>query len=122
MLGPVRFAHIENCARGAIDAYRRREAEIVRQEQERIREKELRVELSDRDASISALRGLVEQKSKSASHEGLASETPKTQSSQKIDYEAFQLDKLNALSAARDRTIEFLLKKLDSLDKTGHLQ
>ncbi|KAI7182551.1 hypothetical protein D0869_02741 [Hortaea werneckii] len=62
MLGPVRFTHIENCARAAVSKWQTHEAEQrakkLKLEQEAAEQKKLAVALVERDRSIEVLRTL----------------------------------------------------------------
>lgn len=106
MLGPARFAHIETCARGAVDAFLEVEKEEARQREDAERKEVLVADLSERDKSIAALRGLLDWK------RGVAA-SPAAKS---VDYDCVELAWLEALSKARDGTIAFLLKRLDDED------
>ncbi|KAI7474827.1 hypothetical protein KC357_g5063 [Hortaea werneckii] len=62
LLGPVRFTHIENCARAAVSKWQTHETEQrakkMRLEQETAEQKKLAVALIERDRSIEVLRTL----------------------------------------------------------------
>ncbi|GAB1741405.1 hypothetical protein NU219Hw_g6638t1 [Hortaea werneckii] len=68
MLGPVRFTHIENCARAAVSKWQTHEADQrvkrIKLEQEIAEQKKLAVALVERDRSIEVLRTLAAGKEK----------------------------------------------------------
>lgn len=116
MLGPVRFTHIEDCAKEAIGKWR----EQVEGEQKRRRleiedaaKKESLVKaLGQRDQSIVALRGLLAEKQDR--------EVPKPAATP--DYAELKLAVLEKLEKARDKSIEYLLKELDKVDEKAKLE
>lgn len=134
LLGPVRFTHIETCAREAVEKWRQAEAE------ERVRKQKVQEEvevkpslvklLRRRDESITVLRKLAAEKEdevknaklddvqteamKSAREEhALSAEKAKTAP---IDYDQMSVDKLKMLEKARDATLSFLLKRIDKAE------
>lgn len=119
MLGPVRFTHIETCAREAVKAWQDHEQEVRRRAAERgaerIETERLVAELQERDASISSLRVLLDAKTDVEKRESV-SKLPITPTRQ-MDYTALPLQRLRMLDKARDSTIAFLLKQLDAADK-----
>lgn len=129
MLGPARFAHIENVAREAVREWRRavvaaegekRQAELQRQAARGAERKEELVRvLGERDASIEVLRGLLaEKKGVAGRGEGegekgvAAPATPRKQ----MDYGKMPVQVLEKLEKARDATIAFILKELDAIE------
>ncbi|KAK5731839.1 hypothetical protein LTR17_011051 [Elasticomyces elasticus] len=145
MLGPARFAHMEDCAKGAITKWREQEAEEGRNkrkvQEDDVQRGKLAKALADRDGSIEVLRALAlekETKVKSTLVAGMASlesgETPSSSeqtqavqsspataavvSSQRpaVDYATMPLDRLRALDKARDATIAFLLKRISKAE------
>lgn len=129
MLGPARFAHIENVAREAVREWRRAvvaaEGEKRQVEQQRQaargaeRKEELVRVLGERDASIEVLRGLLAEKKGVAGKveggggEGVAAPaTPRKQ----MDYGKMPVQVLEKLEKARDATIAFILKELDAIE------
>ncbi|KAI6911730.1 hypothetical protein KC318_g2400 [Hortaea werneckii] len=68
MLGPVRFTHVENCARAAVSKWQTHEADQrtkrMKLEQEAAEQKKLAVALVERDRSIEVLRNLAAGKEK----------------------------------------------------------
>lgn len=126
MLGPIRFTHIEKCARDAITAWQRHEQGEVqkRRKLEEDREEKTRLveELSERDTSIAALRKLLEEKTKSESTFGptasqIEKAAPLVPQSRGVDYTALPVERLRMLDTARDRTIGWLLKQIDATEK-----
>ncbi|KAK8194357.1 hypothetical protein M8818_007547 [Zalaria obscura] len=120
MLGPVRFTHIETCARGAVSAWRKGwETEVAKKRKVEEEERERGVlveELLERDQSIRVLRRLLEEKSKVA-NEARSSQTPAPVQMRKVDYEGLPLERLRVMDKARDGTIAFLLKRIDAAEK-----
>lgn len=135
MLGPVRFEHIENCAKEAINRYREQEAE--RQTKKRKLEEEteehsrLSKSLIERDQSIIVLRALADRKEKSLKdgvEEGDTttssgvSQAEKADASPKveIDYTTMPLQRLRGLAKGRDATLSFLLKRIDAAEQASN--
>jgi hypothetical protein len=117
MLGPVRFQHMETAGRNAIKAWRDEEASKKRKIDDAKRQQDEDAEdivrlpsvLQERDRSIIVLRGLLAEKTgKSKAEVGAVSP------SRKMDYTGMPLQSLRKLEAARDRTIAFLLKQIDT--------
>jgi len=129
LLGPVRFTHIENCAREAIrnaskqtvDSY---SAKKVRTESDDNERTGLAKELTERDESIQTLRALLAGKrfaNAAVGEAGLAN-SPYTPS-KAIDYRMMSLDQLKRLDKARDATVAFVLKQIDEAEvKTSSTQ
>lgn len=129
LLGPVRFTHIESCARDAIRHYQSGQADAQlkkrKVEADEAEHARLAKTLVERDQSIEVLRALAaekEQKVKEArdpggEHTGEKSpqKTAPPSSSAKApgNYLEFPLDRLRALDKARDATLSFLLARID---------
>ncbi|KAI4731645.1 ribosomal protein S5 domain 2-like protein [Aureobasidium sp. EXF-10728] len=120
MLGPARFAHIENSARDAIRAWRQNEdsegQKRRRVEDEDMEKASLIVELADRDQNILVLRRLLEEKTKQA----LSTTEQKAPSRPPVpapDYSTMPLERLRQFDKARDSTVAFLLKKIDEAER-----
>ena len=126
MLGPVRFTHIEHCARDAILRSRQIEAQVeqAKKKQRTADEDEntrvsLARTLQERDQSITVLRALLVEKTVGASAEpgekvtGAQHPTPTKQ----IDYSAMPLQALKQIDKARDATIAWILKKIDEAEE-----
>lgn len=123
MLGPVRFNHIEDCARNAILAWKQSEAsesQKRRKLEDEAKEKiHLVVDLKERDQSIKVLRGLLEEKTAA-----LKNETQKSSASvpsREIDYSVMTVERLRQMEKARDGTLAFLLKRIDEIEKQAAL-
>ncbi|KAG9547723.1 ribosomal protein S5 domain 2-like protein, partial [Aureobasidium melanogenum] len=126
MLGPVRFAHIENSARDAIRAWRQNEdsegQKRRRVEDEDMEKASLIVELADRDQNILVLRRLLEEKT----HKTQPQTEQKAPSARPPipapDYGSMPLERLRQFDKARDSTVAFLLKKIDEAEKQNGLK
>ena len=144
LLGPVRFDHIETCAREAIEKWREseREAHAKKRKAEEDASEMTRLikVLADRDQSIAVLRSLAaekEDKLKEARESqkngerdgdgggGQAARDEKVNARVKqkadepkpaLDYDAVPIDRLKALEKARDATLSFLLKRIDKAE------
>ncbi|KAF9692452.1 hypothetical protein EKO04_009608 [Ascochyta lentis] len=119
-IGPVRFTHIENCAKEAIwkwkvataDAEKESAAKKQRMDDE-ARKKELVEELAQRDHSIFALRRLLAEKRAKLSGEEMVPVTPQ----KGMEYVKMGVEVLKRLDKARDATIAAILKQMDKLDE-----
>ncbi|KIW03185.1 uncharacterized protein PV09_05412 [Verruconis gallopava] len=144
LLGPVRFKHIEDVARGAVDAWRseinggplkksRLDSEAgaavgatasnqtMRPEELQRRKKEIIETLRRRDESIVTLRQLLEEKrgvNKPKSSAGRGNASPSTS----VNYESMPYNRLHALENARDMTIGFLLKEIDKAEAEAKIR
>jgi putative IMPACT (imprinted ancient) family translation regulator len=141
LLGPVRFEHIETCAREAIqnwkDSVAEEHAKKRKLEQDEADIKRLVGVLAERDQSIVVLRQLAsekEEKLKAASvgtkeTDGADNGGPGSNGisvkeqhpvvangKSAIDYAALPLHRLKALEKARDATLSFLLKRIDKAE------
>jgi putative IMPACT (imprinted ancient) family translation regulator len=133
MLGPVRFEHIDNCAREAVRRYQEVEAER-RAKKRKVQEEEaeharLSKSLAERDESIVVLRTLAAEKEKlvkraQEGEDGSATPPPSTAEASGVkstmDYNSMPLARLKALDKARDATLSFLLKRIDKAE--AHLK
>lgn len=128
LLGPVRFNHIEHCAREAILESRRPQHgnsvdEQARHKQRKIDEPgpdkvNLMRTLEERDESIAVLRGLLREKMVASERSsGTASDAQRHTPSKKIDYSAMPLEALIRLEKARDATIAWILKEIDKAEE-----
>ncbi|KAH0366590.1 ribosomal protein S5 domain 2-like protein, partial [Aureobasidium melanogenum] len=120
MLGPVRFAHIENSARDAIRAWRQNEdsegQKRRRVEDEDMEKASLIIELADRDQNILVLRRLLEEKMRKTQPQ--AEQKPSSRPPiPAADYSSMPLERLRQFDKARDSTVAFLLKKIDEAEK-----
>lgn len=131
MLGPVRFEHIEICAKEAIARYREQEAERHAKkrkvEEEEAEHSKLSKSLAERDQSILVLRALADRKEKLAKEgipeEGVTADLDSSQiekagasTTPGIDYTSIPLQRLRGLAKARDATLSFLLKRIDAAE------
>ncbi|KAF7191222.1 IMPACT family member C14C8.09c [Pseudocercospora fuligena] len=132
MLGPVRFTHIESCAKDAIRECQNQRAEAQmkkrRIEQEEIEHAKLAKALVERDKSIETLRALAMEKENRVKQVRAASqseqnaqdppktETPISNAKPAMHYATMPLDRLRALDKARDATLGFLLKRIDKAE------
>jgi putative IMPACT (imprinted ancient) family translation regulator len=132
MLGPVRFNHIEHCAREAILESRRTETHDsvenrTEQKQRKIDEGEqdrvsLMRTLEERDQSITVLRGLLRKKmGPPADSSQTATDVPKYSPTKKPDYSAMSLQALKQLDKARDATIAWILKEIDKAEELQNI-
>lgn len=124
-IGPIRFTHIETCARDAIAHGKRAyEHDATAKKQKRdddARRAALVVNLQERDYNIFALRKLLAEKKRRIEGGGKEQEaeaeaeaqTPRTMQA----YESMGLDALRRVDKARDATIAFVLKQIDRADE-----
>jgi putative IMPACT (imprinted ancient) family translation regulator len=123
MLGPARFAHIENSAGDAIRAWRQKEdsegQKRRRVEDEDMEKTTLIVELADRDQNILVLRRLLEEKTKNAQSQA-KQKPPSRPPLPAPDYSSMPLERLRQFDKARDSTVAFLLKRIDEVEKQQH--
>jgi putative IMPACT (imprinted ancient) family translation regulator len=133
MLGPVRFQHIEACAKEAIARYREQEEERQSKkrklEEDELEHSKLSKSLAERDQSIVVLRTLADQKEKKlAKNSGLENDTTSLAHAEEkavvstkpeIDYAAMPLQRLRGLAKARDATLSFLLKRIDEAERAA---
>ena len=121
MLGPIRFTHIESCAREAILQSRKgtnidngpvEKRQKLQDEDEAARGVKLQQVLQQRDQSISVLRGLLAEKSNSISKNEKTATTPAKQ----MEYCKMPLGALVKLEKARDATIGFLLEQISKAE------
>lgn len=126
LLGPVRFTHMENCAKQAIAKYRaEQQAGEEHASQKRKIEDDARVTenlvhtLEERDRSVTVLRDLLAEKKRAAPK--TSDDAPVDGSSQtptkKIDYTVMALPVLRRLEKARDTTIAWILKEIDKVEE-----
>ncbi|KAG9642710.1 ribosomal protein S5 domain 2-like protein, partial [Aureobasidium melanogenum] len=126
MLGPVRFAHIENSARDAIRAWRQNEdsegQKRRRVEDEDMEQASLIVELADRDQNILVLRRLLEEKTQKTQLQADQKAPSARPPIPAPDYSSMPLERLRQFDKARDSTVAFLLKKIDEAEKQNSLK
>jgi hypothetical protein len=138
LLGPVRFTHIENVAKGAVNTWRGEKHgstskklklddhdsqspissssnQTMRPEELQRRKREVIQTLQRRDESVTTLRALLEQKKSNADLK--SSQSAATASPNRIlTYDQMPFSRLQALENARDMTISFLLKQIDKAE------
>lgn len=120
-IGPIRFTHIENCAKQAVRKWMAASTH-VKQEQPVKRQKvddegarvALEETLRERDQSIFVLRELLAQKS--AALEGADKPMP-VSPVKPTDYTKMPMSALQRLDKARDATIAFILKNIDKVEE-----
>jgi putative IMPACT (imprinted ancient) family translation regulator len=133
LLGPVRFTHMENCARDAIQKWKMGISATEEGEEHRVAQKRKVAEdqkrrpalvriLEERDDSISALRGLLREKmeelaaakvDENTSSVGDANTTP----IKAVSYSAMPLQALERLEKARDATISWILREIEKVEQ-----
>jgi len=110
LLGPVRFTHIESCAREAILKWRDEHA----RKRQNVEDKEVTARLIksllERDESIDVLRNLLAEKQKKTILDV-------TSPPRKMDYSALPLRVLQQLDKTRDTTISWILKEIDKAEE-----
>lgn len=119
-IGPIRFTHIENCAKEAIwkwkvaDTEAKEEQALKKQRvEEEVNSRQLVDTLQDRDFSIFALRKLLSEKKAKLQDEEPTPPTPQKPQA----YEKMTMDALKRIDKARDATIAFILKQIDKVDE-----
>lgn len=146
MLGPVRFTHMENCAREAVQKWRDAELEDANKKRKTEKEKTERERLlkllTERDRSVTVLRKLAAEKEEAVkkaitagvdaleeSHERSTQDiqaegnksvdtVPQSSPAVKVDYSTMPIERLKALEKARDATLSFLLKRIDKAESS----
>lgn len=120
-IGPIRFTHIEGCAKQAIwswkvvdDAVKKEHAAKKQRLEEETTRKELEENLRERDLNIFVLRGLLAEKK--AKLEGTG-QVPLTPSKGLPDYGKMSMEALRRVDKARDATIAFILKEIDRVEE-----
>jgi hypothetical protein len=139
LLGPVRFEHIKNVAREAVELWKREQGGDVKrvkvddggsvQGDEKAEKEKFVTELKERDESILMLRKLLAdknakkeeiEKSKSESTAVATSGAegkPVASPAKQVNYDDMPLTRLKQLDKARDATIAFLLKQIDAAEQ-----
>lgn len=119
-IGPIRFTHIENCAKEAIWKWKVAVSETEKEDaakkqkvDDEARRRELVGELAQRDQSIHALRKLLAEKKAKLSGEDVVPVTPQKE----MEYGKMGLDVLKRLDRARDATIGAILKQMNKVDE-----
>lgn len=119
-IGPIRFTHIENCAKEAIWKWKVADQEIKQEQSskkqkvdEEAKRNELVKNLHERDYNIFALRKLLSEKKAKLQDVEPAPPTPQKPQA----YEKMAMDALTRVDKARDATIAFILKQIDKVDE-----
>jgi putative IMPACT (imprinted ancient) family translation regulator len=112
-IGPVRFTHIEECAKEAILKWKTEQTVKKQKVDDEAKQKTLVNNLQKRDYNIFALRKLLAEKK--AKLEKAQPVSPTAQKPQA--YEKMSLEALARVSKARDATIDFILKQIDAVNK-----
>jgi hypothetical protein len=120
-IGPIRFTHIETCAKQAIwswkvadDAAKKEHVAKKQRVEEETTRKELEENLRERDLNIFVLRKLLADKKAELEDTGPAPATPLKPPQ---DYSRMTTEALNRVDKARDATIAFILKQIDKVDE-----
>ncbi len=138
LLGPVRFTHIESCAREAIEKWKmsmntkenedhHHAAQKRKVEEDGKRRFALVRILEERDHSITALRGLLREKTEEAP---AAKADESTSSARDVNvtptkpgnYSVMPLQALERLEKARDATISWILKEIEKVEQQQQQQ
>lgn len=133
MLGPVRFTHIENCAKEAIENWKRelnstdyegpasQKRKLGNEDEERRRLVKI---LEERDHSISVLRDLLAEKEKAAALAEKASDPKGSKNGhtkfsplKPVDYSGMTLPTLQRVERGRDATISWLLRQIENAEQ-----
>lgn len=119
-IGPIRFTHIENCAKAAIWTFKTTHASLVQEAagkkqktEDEAKRKELVDNLQERDYNIFALRTLLAEKKARLADEVALPLTPQRPQA----YEKMGVEALRRVDKARDATIAFVLKQIDKVDE-----
>ena len=145
MLGPVRFEHITNVAREAVEKWRMANQgsgmkrvkfeqggvdagrKVISAEEEAQVHERLVKHLEDRDGNIAVLRDLLVQRKVGVEETNMVASQSSVPSQNKnvvkMEYASMSLEKLRVLEKARDSTISWILKQIDELEpsKKGEL-
>ncbi|KAK4560707.1 hypothetical protein LTR86_005285 [Recurvomyces mirabilis] len=146
MLGPVRFTHMEDCAKGAVRKWQESIVEAATKkrklEDETVQAGKLTRSLEERDRSIGVLRTLAAEKEQMVEHalvlgmeeldhdsveagSSKAEPTPLAPAKAEVtvspakpalEYSYMPIDRLRALDKARDATLAFLLKRIEKAE------
>lgn len=119
-IGPIRFTHIENCAKEAIWKWKVASTQLERDaaskkqkvDDEAMR-KELVKNLLERDFNIFTLRKLLAEKKAELEEQEVVPPTPQKPQV----YEKMGMDALKRVDKARDATIAFILKQIDKVEE-----
>ena len=119
-IGPIRFTHIENCAKEAIWKWKVASTQLAQEAaskkqktDEESKRKELVKNLQERDFNIFTLRKLLAEKKAKLEDQEPAPPTPQKPQA----YEKMGMDALTRVDKARDATIAFILKQIDKVEE-----
>jgi putative IMPACT (imprinted ancient) family translation regulator len=119
-IGPIRFTHMENCAKDAIWKWKVASSEIEKNEaskkqkvDDESKRKELMKNLQERDFNIFTLRKLLAEKKAKLEDQEPAPPTPQKPQA----YGKMGMDALVRVDKARDSTIAFILKQIDKVEE-----
>jgi hypothetical protein len=119
-IGPIRFTHMENCAKEAIWKWKvassqvEKEAKSKKQKvDDEAKRKELVKNLQERDSNIFTLRKLLAEKKAKLEDQEPAPPTPQKPQA----YGKMGMDALTRMDKARDATIAFILKQIDKVEE-----
>jgi hypothetical protein len=118
-IGPIRFTHIENCAKEAIWNWKVASTKIVqeaaskKQKIDDTKRKELVKNLQERDFNIFTLRKLLAEKKANLEDQEAAPPTPQKPQV----YDKMSMEALLRVDKARDATIAFILKQIDKIEE-----
>ncbi|KAJ4301043.1 hypothetical protein N0V90_003133 [Kalmusia sp. IMI 367209] len=120
-IGPVRFTHIETCAKQAIwswkvadDKVKKEHAAKKQKLETETTRKQLEENLQERDQNICVLRKLLVDKNAKLKDEESAPPTPQKPPQ---DYSKMSMEALQRVDKARDATITFILKQIDKVEE-----
>ena len=123
LLGPVRFMHTENAAREAIMVWRNSVEDSAKKqkiETDANAKERLVRDLEERDQSITTLRQLLAEKSASQPQVETSTDTKSaaltSSPATAPDYVSMPLPRLRQLDKARDATIAWILKQIDTAE------
>ncbi|KAF2015908.1 hypothetical protein BU24DRAFT_422218 [Aaosphaeria arxii CBS 175.79] len=119
MIGPARFAHIENTAKEAVRKWQSAREELKTEEAAKRRKVEqdaerqsLELILKERDSNIFALRGLLARKKAKLEDTEVAPLTPQ----RPMNYASMSLETLKRQEKARDATIASILHRINDVE------
>ncbi|KAF2832266.1 hypothetical protein CC86DRAFT_366114 [Ophiobolus disseminans] len=119
-IGPIRFTHIENCAKEAIWKWKVASTQLAQDaasKKQKIDDEAKRTELvknlQERDFNIFTLRKLLAEKKAKLEDQEPAPPTPQKPQA----YEKMAMDALMRVDKARDATIAFILKQIDKVEE-----
>ncbi|KAH7401968.1 hypothetical protein DE146DRAFT_652073 [Phaeosphaeria sp. MPI-PUGE-AT-0046c] len=119
-IGPIRFTHIENCAKEAIWKWKVASTQLAQEAaskkqktQDEEKRKELVKTLQERDFNIFALRKLLAEKKSKLEDQDIPPPTPQKPQV----YDKMAMNALLRVDKARDATIAFVLKQIDKVEE-----